>query len=59
MVSSYLSILGRQPVINDGKLGTDRAKDLAIYCWGHLGHYVVDEPTLNHHAETVDNVGQH
>ena len=44
-------------MIIDGELGTDRAKDLAIYCWGHIGHYAVDGPTLNRHAETVDIVG--
>ena len=56
---SPFSILGRRPAIIDGELGTDRAKDLAICCWGRLGHYAVDEPTLNCHAETVDIVGVH
>ena len=58
-MNHHLSILGRQPAINDGEPGMDRAKDLTIYCWGHLGHYAVDGPPLNHKAETVDIARQH
>ena len=58
-LNHIISILGRRPAIIDGELGTDRAKDLVICCWGHLGHYAVDEPTLSHHAETVDIVNLH
>ena len=54
-----LSILCRRPAIIDGELGTDRAKDLVICCWGHLGHYAVDELTLGHHAEIDDVVSLH
>ena len=58
-LNRHLSILGRRPATIDGELGTGRAKDLAICYWGHLGHYAVDEPTLSHHAETVDIVSLH